>query len=1012
MKLQLANLQRHWLDKKSCNPMPALVRTLTGAEAACVCVTADGQYGIAGMGKTIRIWDLQNARCINTLEEHTSEVTCLSITPDGLRAVSGSKDETIRVWDLRRSKCIYTFSSLGDYARNVCVAMDGKSAVVGSSLKKVLSTWNIEDGQYLNALSGHTEVISHLFSTPDGRWLISGSRDKTLRFWDMESNQCLLILKGHTDAISCTCMTPDALFAVSASEDNTLRVWDLKSGNCIQTIEKTTDNVQLLINRSAFNVDVHGGNYTKNYIKSICVSSDGQYAVAVTASESKMKVWDLKSGLCIRTLEGHTDGVTNVVIMPDGHSVVSGSKDGTIKVWELMSAKCLRTLEGHLSKVNSVCITADGKHIVSGSEDKTIRVWEWKSGQCLHVLEGHTGSITCVNLTPDNQRIVSLSEDQSLRIWDPENGKCLRTIEGHTDGVTCVSLTPDGKNLITGSDHSISAGIDDSLRVWDLEDGRCLQILKGFSTTRGISCIFVTPDGQNALIGVKGSSKLQIWDLKCCKRLQILEIPQAELISGSKDLLCVSSNNQRVVAGYADSKLRVWDLISGKCLKTLEGHSGPVNGVSLTPDGRRAVSGGGYDRTIRVWDLETGQCSRILEGHTGDIMGVNLTPNGSRVVSSSYDGTLRVWNIESGQCSRKSDYNIHGILNMIDNVTNPVLASLDKTLQILDMNSGSCLRNLTGHSERITEVIMTPDGRRAVSASLDNTLRVWDLKSGKCLQKLIGHTDEILRVLLMPDGRRVTSVSKDNSLKMWNLDNGKCIRTRSLPDYFTNFERGWGLTSDGLYAIWINGDNFWGWDIEKGRTYLLKGHTGLAKSFSISPNGHDVISSASIDLKACKLDLTMRLWDLESGKCIRVIEGHSELFALKVLGNGNLAISVSNDNKLRMWDLGNGQCLQTIEGLSDHTSNLYLSPDERLIISINPFSVWNLAEREFMTFFPASAPIESITISPSSTFFVGKTTLGEEIILKLNIPESNLPVSEDKKTVSSKSLRKSWWKLG
>jgi WD40 repeat protein len=1007
-----ASLQRHWLNKSSYNPMPALIRTLTGAEASCVCITANGQYGITGMGRSIRIWDLRNGRCLNTLTEHTSEVSCLSITPDGQWAVSGSKDETVRVWDLIRGKCIYTFSSLGDYARNVCIAMDGKRAVVGSRMKKELCTWNLEDGQYINALEGHTEVITHLSSTPDGRWLISGSRDKTLLFWDMGNNQCLHILKGHNDTISCTCITPDAHFAVSASEDNTLRVWDLKSGSCIRLIEKATDNIQLLITRSAFNVNFQSGNTSKSYVTALCVSSDGQYAVTATENDSNIRVWDLKSGLCLRTLEGHTAGVSCVVIMSDGHNVVSGSKDGTIKVWEPLGAHCIQTLEGHISKVNSLCVSGNGVHIISGSEDRTIRVWDWHSGHCLHVLEGHTESITSVNITPALHRIVSISEDQSMKIWDTESGKCLRTIEGHTNSVTCLSLTPDGKKLVTGSDHSIGAGIDDSLRIWDLEEGRCLQILKGFYTTRGITTIFVTPDGQYALVGEKGSSKLQIWDLNSFKRLQILEIPHAASILGSKDLLCVSSGNQKVVAGYADSKLRVWDVNSGECLMELEGHTGPVNSVSLTPDGRRAVSGGGYDRTLRVWDLETGQCLRILEGHTGEVTSVSMRPDGRWVVSSSNDGTLRVWNIENGQCPQKPDYHIHGIANIIDNITYPVLTSIDKTLQILDMDSGKCLRNLAGHTDMITEVIMTPDGRRVVSASLDNTLRVWDLKSGKCLHRLIGHTDEIIKVLLMPDGKSVASVSKDKSFKMWNLDNGKCIRTKNLPDYCPDYERDWGLTSDGLYAIWINGDNFWGRDIEKGRSYLLKGHTGLADSFSISPNGHHVISTASVDLKNLKLDLTMRLWNLENGQCIRVIEGHSEFFAVKVLGNGNLAVSVSNDNKLRMWDLNNGQCIQTITGLSENTTNLYLSPDEQLIISTNPFSVWNLAQKEFMTFFHASAPVKSIHISHSSAFFVAKTTIGEEIILKLNIPDRDVPVSEDKKLVNVNSPKKSWWKFG
>ena len=79
------------------------------------------------------------------------------------------------------------------------------------------------------------------------------------------------------------------------------------------------------------------------------------------------------------------------------------------------------------------------------------------------------------------------------------------------------------------------------------------------------------------------------------------------------------------------------------------GHTGTVKAVSLTPDGRLAVSGS-HDKTLRVWDVETGQCLSILEGHTSGVYAVSLTPDGRRAVSGSGDKTLRVWNVESGQC--------------------------------------------------------------------------------------------------------------------------------------------------------------------------------------------------------------------------------------------------------------------------------------------------------------------------------------------------------------------------
>ncbi len=95
--------------------------------------------------------------------------------------------------------------------------------------------------------------------------------------------------------------------------------------------------------------------------------------------------------------------------------------------------------------------------------------------------------------------------------------------------------------------------------------------------------------------------------------------------------------------------MRVWDLSSGQCRATLPGHTGSVNGVALSGDGRTAVSGSD-DNTVRVWDLSSRQCRATLSGHTDQVNSVALSVDGRTVVSGSWDQTVRVWDLSSGQC--------------------------------------------------------------------------------------------------------------------------------------------------------------------------------------------------------------------------------------------------------------------------------------------------------------------------------------------------------------------------
>ena len=549
---------------------------------------------------------------LRTLEGHKGHVSSISVTPDGKRAVSSSVDFSLRVWDLESGHCLRTLADTV-CASSLSVTPDGKRAVSGSK-DHTLRVWDLESGCCLRILEGHTESVNSVSVTPDGKRAVSGSKDNTLRVWDLESGCCLRILEGHTEGVNSVSVTPDGKKAVSGSSDNTLRVWDLKTGRCLRILEG-----------HIFIID------------SVSITPDGKRAVSGSMDKT-LRVWDLKTGRCLRTLEGHTGWVTIVSITPDGkRAVSSGSNDRTLRVWDLECGRCLQTLEEHTDDVNSVSVTPDGKRAVSGSNDRTLRVWDLETGRCLRTLAGHASYVYSVSVTPDGKRAVSGSMDKTLRVWDLKTGRCLRILEGHTHDVRNVSVTPDGKRAVSGS-------MDKTLRVWDLESGRCLRTLEGH--TKGVNSVSVTPDGK------------------------------------------------RAVSGSWDNTLRAWDLKTGRCLRILEGHTGwvnRVNSVSVTPDGKRVVSGSGSmftmeNNTLRVWDLETGRCLQTLEGHTDEVMSVSVMPDGKRAVSGSIDKTLRVWDLESGRCS--AVYQASGHVESVSvQADGTVVTALGKEVVILSLRN-------------------------------------------------------------------------------------------------------------------------------------------------------------------------------------------------------------------------------------------------------------------------------------------------------------------------------------
>ena len=92
--------------------------------------------------------------------------------------------------------------------------------------------------------------------------------------------------------------------------------------------------------------------------------------------------------------DGHTDSVFSLAITPNGEYIVSGGGDKTIKLWDINSGKCIKTLDSHDNEINSVVVTPNGKTIISGSSDKTIKLWDINSGKCIKTLDGHSENVS------------------------------------------------------------------------------------------------------------------------------------------------------------------------------------------------------------------------------------------------------------------------------------------------------------------------------------------------------------------------------------------------------------------------------------------------------------------------------------------------------------------------------------------------------------------------------------------------------------------------------------------
>ncbi len=274
----------------------------------------------------------------------------------------------------------------------VTFSPDGRFILVGSR-DKTLKLWDVKDGRKVRTFTGHEDWVNGIAIAPNGKMAASGSDDTTVRIWDMGTGQSVRVLTGHTGVVQSVGFSPDGDKIISASSDNVLKLWDVKTGAELHTFRGHTGWVWA----TAFSPDGH---------------------MILSGSEDKtLKLWSVASGQEVRTLSGHSRGITAVAFSPDGKTLLSGGSDGVLRLWETLNGTPIRTWSGHNERINSVAFSSDGKMIISGSKDKTLKLWEAKSGQLVRTFLGHEATVIGAAFSPDGQLIASGGRDKTIRIW-------------------------------------------------------------------------------------------------------------------------------------------------------------------------------------------------------------------------------------------------------------------------------------------------------------------------------------------------------------------------------------------------------------------------------------------------------------------------------------------------------------------------------------------------------------------------------------------------------------------
>ena len=317
-----------------------------------------------------------------------------------------------------------------------------------------------------------------------------------------------------------------------------------------------------------------------------------------------------------------------------------------LKQTEVMLAEANKTAAEAEKPIRGIAFSPDGSQLATAGDDQVVHTWDTDTGAAIETYNGQGSKVLCLAFTGDNQ-VISAAEAKTILVWETTPQWTLERTIGATDSaeqlvdrVIALDFSPDGKLLATGSGEPSRSG---ELNIWNVEDGSLVRAIKD---------------------------------------------PHSDTIFA----LEFSPESDYIASCAADRFMKVFETATGNFVRSFEGHTHHVLGVTWRADGR-VLASSGADNVIKIWDFRTGDQKRTISGFSKEITSVKFIGLGDNVVASSGDKFVRVKN----------------------------------------SNDGKNVRDFGGSDDFLYSVRATADGTTIIAGGQDSVVRIWRADNGETI---------------------------------------------------------------------------------------------------------------------------------------------------------------------------------------------------------------------------------------------------------------------------------------
>lgn len=542
----------------------------------------DGRTLAAASGPDIKLWNVASRRELRSLVGHTSAVTSVAFSPVTNTLASGSNDKTIKLWDVESGAVVRTFVEPA-VVEAVTFTGDGKT-LVSRGANGTVRFWDVTYGRELRSLSSAcTNLVACRWAvSPDGGRIALTMAGTNIDLWDVNGPRLLRNFALDNYFLAAMTFSPDGrtlaaslsppLFFLPQPAGPTIKLWDVESGGLLHAL-------------------------AGNFQSAMAFSPDGR-TLAVSGSrpadpkkllepnKNVITLWDVGSGSELRTIDDDNQNVFWLSYSPDGRTLASAGTDRAVRLREAGSGRELGALAGVSLLVNSVTFGEDGRSFTGGGAERALDEWD-KRRKAEFASRGQLPPILVTMAISADGRIVAAPGNGTVDLYDAQSGKQLRALPKIKFSISSIAFSGDGS--------TVAAREYGRIILWEVGTGRHIRDIEGVPA--GVGSLF-TP-------------------------------------------LRLSHDGRTLACGIFDT-IRLWDVGSGETRGTLTGHSAPLVGAAFSPDGRTLATGD-TGSTVKLWDLATGKELKSFAARSSPRF-LGFSPDG-RILAGGSGNVFGLWDV-------------------------------------------------------------------------------------------------------------------------------------------------------------------------------------------------------------------------------------------------------------------------------------------------------------------------------------------------------------------------------